>query len=457
MTSYKTVNPATGQTLKEFPEASPEEIEAALSASDAAYQSWQHSTLQTRSAVLNRVAEIYQERKDDLAKIISTEMGKPFRQAQGEIDIVSSIYAYYAAEGPGFLADETLSVSGGGTAVVRSAPVGSLLGIMPWNYPYYQVARFVAPNLMLGNTILLKHAPSCPQAALVVEEIFAEAGLPDGVYRNVFATNDQVADIIADPRNRGVSLTGSERAGSAVAELAGRHLKKCVLELGGSDAFILLDTDDLAKTAKTAAAGRIGNAGQACNSPKRFIVQEELYDGFVSALTDQIAKVQPGDPLDPNTRFGPLSSQDAADRLMEQIQDAIDKGATVHAGGKAVDSPGAFVEPTVLTGVTPQMRAYSEELFGPAAVVYQVSDEDEAVSLANSSPYGLGGAVWSQDTDRARAVADRLDTGMVWINGIAATQADLPFGGVKRSGIGRELGQYGMAEFVNKKLIRQEP
>ncbi|MGW8377927.1 NAD-dependent succinate-semialdehyde dehydrogenase [Streptomyces sp. ODS28] len=456
MTSYKTVNPATGQTLKEFPEATSAEIESALSASHAAYQSWRETPLETRSAVLRRVADIYQERKDDLAKIISTEMGKPFRQAQGEVDICSSIYRYYADEGPGFMEDETLSVSGGGSAVVRSVPIGSLLGIMPWNYPYYQVARFAGPNLMLGNTILLKHAPSCPQAALVMEEIFAEAGLPEGAYINVFATNDQVADIIADPRNQGVSLTGSERAGSAVAALAGKHLKKCVLELGGSDAFILLDTDDLAKTAKTAAAGRLGNAGQACNSPKRFIVQEELYDGFVSALTEQVAKVAPGDPLDPSTRFGPLSSQDAADRLMEQIQDAIDKGATVHAGGKAVDGPGAYVQPTVLTGVTPEMRAYSEELFGPAAVVYKVSDEDEAVELANSSAYGLGGAVWSQDTDRARKVADRLDTGMVWINGLAGTQADQPFGGVKRSGIGRELGKYGMAEFVNKKLIRQE-
>lgn len=338
MASYKTVNPATGELLKEFPTATSAEVESALAASYEAYRSWRLSPVGTRSAVLSRVAEIYQERKDELAKIIGTEMGKPFRQAQGEIDIVSSIYRYYATEGPGFLADEELSVSGG-TAVVRSAPVGSLLGIMPWNFPYYQVARFAAPNLMLGNTIILKHAPNCPQAALAMEQVFADASLPEGAYINIFATNDQVADIIADPRNQGVSLTGSERAGSAVAEIAGRHLKKCVLELGGSDAFILLDTDDLAKTAKLAAAGRMGNAGQACNSPKRFIVREDLYEGFVASLTEQVAKVTPGDPLDPSTRFGPLSSREAADRLMEQIQDAIDKGATVHVGGKAVDGP----------------------------------------------------------------------------------------------------------------------
>ncbi|GAB3564309.1 NAD-dependent succinate-semialdehyde dehydrogenase [Spelaeicoccus albus] len=456
MTTYKSVNPATGETLEEFPETTSADIEAALAKSDKAYHTWKTTSLDERAAVLNRVAEIFQERKDDLARLIGSEMGKPFAQAKGEVDIVSSIFRYYAENGASFMADEKLSVAGGGSAVVRKAPVGSLLGIMPWNYPYYQVARFAAPNLMLGNTVLLKHAPNCPQSALAIEQIFADAGLLDGAYINIFATNDQVADILADQRNQGVSLTGSERAGSAVAETAGRNLKKCVLELGGSDAFILLDTADLTKTAKMAAAGRLGNAGQACNSPKRFIVKDDLYDDFVSELTARISKVTPGDPADPSTTFGPLSSQAAADNLMAQIKDAIDKGATVHAGGKAVDGPGAYVEPTVLTDITPEMRAYQEELFGPAAVVYKVSTEDEAVDLANSSPYGLGGAVWSEDTDKARAVADRLDTGMVWINGLAGTQADLPFGGVKRSGIGRELGKYGMDEFVNKKLIREE-
>ncbi|MFD7297534.1 NAD-dependent succinate-semialdehyde dehydrogenase [Streptomyces sp. NPDC059897] len=454
MTAYKTVNPATGETLEEFPEATAKQIEAALADSHAAYQSWRTSPVETRSAVLRRVGEIYQERKDELARIISLEMGKPLAQAKGEVDIVTSIYEYYATQGPGFLADEELSVSGGGTATVRTAPLGSLLGIMPWNYPYYQVARFAAPNLMLGNTILLKHAPSCPQAALAMEQIFVDAGLPAGAYINVFATNDQVADIIADPRNQGVSLTGSERAGSAVAEIAGRNLKKCVLELGGSDAFILLDTEDVAKTARKAAGGRLGNAGQACNSPKRFLVQEGLYEDFVRELTASVARVEAGDPLEPDTKFGPLSSRAAADQLLEQIKDAVDKGATLHTGGARGEGPGAYVQPTVLTGITPEMRAYTEELFGPVAVVYPVADEDAAVELANSSPYGLGGAVWSGDVERAKRVADQLDTGMVWINGFAGTQADLPFGGVKRSGIGRELGKYGMAEFANKKLIR---
>ncbi|PRZ36592.1 succinate-semialdehyde dehydrogenase/glutarate-semialdehyde dehydrogenase [Antricoccus suffuscus] len=454
MTSYKVVNPATGETVKEYPEATDAEIQDALKRSDEAFKTWQNAPVGERSKVLARVAELYDERKEELARIIGREMGKPVAQGIGEVGIVGSIYNYYSTEGPGLMQDEVLSVSGGGEAVVRSAPLGSLLGIMPWNFPYYQVARFAAPNLMLGNTIILKHAPCCPESALAIEQIFKDAGLPEDAYINVFATNDQAADIIADPRNHGVSLTGSERAGAAVAEVAGRNLKKVVLELGGSDAFIVLDSPDVKKTAKIGAGWRAMNAGQACNAPKRFIVKDDLYDEFVETLTDQFSQIKPGDPLDPKTAFGPLSSQAAADGLMSQIQDAIDKGATVHTGGKPVDRPGAYIEPTVLTDVTPQMRAYSEELFGPAAVVYKVANEDEAVELANSSSYGLGGTVWSADLDKARAVADRLDTGMVFINAVGGTQADLPFGGVKRSGIGRELGKFGMDEFVNKKLVR---
>jgi succinate-semialdehyde dehydrogenase/glutarate-semialdehyde dehydrogenase len=454
--TYRSVNPATGATLVEFPTATDLDIRSFIASSHEAYQSWKTTPLSRRSIILHRVAQIYRERKNDLARIIGTEMGKPFRQAQREVDIVSTIYDYYADKGAEFMADEQLSVSGGGSAIIRKTPIGSLLGIMPWNYPYYQIARFAAPNLMLGNTIMLKHAPNCPQAALATEQIFTDALLPTGVYINIFATNEQVADILTDPRNQGVSLTGSERAGSVVAQIAGRNLKKCVLELGGSDPFIILDTDDIRRTAEKAAAGRLGNAGQACNSPKRFIVAEEIYEDFVQSLTDQIAETSPGDPLDPATRFGPMSSQEAAGTLLDQINDAISKGATLRTGGKAIEGQGAYVEPTVLTDITPGMRAYTEELFGPAAVVYRVADENEAVELANSSPYGLGGAVWSQDVGRANAVADRLNVGMVWINGFPTTQADLPFGGIKRSGIGRELGKYGMDEFVNKKLIRDE-
>jgi len=454
MSHYQSINPATGETIFEAPAASDEEIQTALKQAQTAFESWRHSAVGDRSEVLRRVAALYRERRQELAELISLEMGKPVSQALGEVGLVADIYEYYAEEGPGFMADEPLKVRGGGEAVVRSAPVGVLLGIMPWNYPYYQVARFAAPNLMLGNTILLKHAPSCPQSALAMEQIFRDAQLPEGAYVNVFATNEQVADIIADPRVQGVSLTGSERAGAAVAALAGQHLKKYVLELGGSDPFILLDSEDLNATVKAAVGGRMGNAGQACTASKRFIVVEDLYEEFVEKFTARMARIAPGNPLDPATRFGPLSSRAAAEGLVEQINDAVSKGATLHTGGHLVDGPGAYVEPTVLTGVEPGMRAYTEELFGPAAVVYKVADAEEAIELANSSPYGLGGAVFSADVEKAKDVADRLDTGMVFINSVADTQADLPFGGVKRSGVGRELASFGMQEFVNKKLIR---
>ena len=454
MTAYKSVNPSTGETLQEFPTATDGEIRQAIDSAHAAFTHWRAEPVENRSKVLSRVAELYRERSDELAALIALEMGKPLREAKGEVALSANIYEYYATEGPGFMADEQLDPRGGGSAVVRTLPVGALLGIMPWNYPYYQVARFAAPNLMLGNTVLLKHANNCPQSALAMEQIFADAGVPSGAYTNIFATNEQAADIIADPRIQGVSLTGSERAGAAVAEVAGRNLKKYVLELGGSDPFIVLDSEDLDATVKAAVAGRMGNTGQACNAAKRFIVVEDLYEEFVEKFTARMAAIEPGDPLQQETRFGPLSSQSAADGLLEQIRDAVERGATLRTGGGRIDRPGSYVQPTVLTDVTEDMRAFSEELFGPAAVIYKVANADEAVELANNSPFGLGGAVFSTDEGRALEVADRLETGMVWINGTSGTQEDLPFGGVKRSGVGRELARYGMAEFVNRKLIR---
>ena len=335
--------------------------------------------------MLLRVAELYKERIDDLAALITREMGKPTREAKGEIQLVISIYRYYAEQGPALLEDVPLSPRAGGTALVRKEPVGPLLGIMPWNFPYYQVARLAAPNLMVGNTIILKHAPQCPESALAMEQIFHDAGLLDGAYINVFATNSQIADMIADPRVSGVSVTGSERAGAAVAEVAGRNLKKVVLELGGSDPFIVLDSDDVTKTVQAAVGARMLNAGQACNAAKRIIVVGDLYSEFVDQFSAAMAALHPGDPADPASDFGPLSSEGAAELLMGQIRDAVDKGATLRTGGQRLDRPGAFVEPTVLTDVTPQMRAYREELFGPAAVVYRVADASEAIELANSS------------------------------------------------------------------------
>src|SRR4051794_27588263 len=453
MSDYRVTNPATGVVESEFDTATEAEIESALARSHAAYSELGRTTLAERAAVLHRVADLYLERIDELALLITREMGKTTAEAVGEIEYVADIYRYYADQGPTLLADEQLESASDGTALIRKAPIGALLGIMPWNYPYYQVARFAGPNLMVGNTILLKHAPQCPESALATEQIFADAGLTPGAYINLFATNDQVAETIADPRVAGVSVTGSERAGTAVAALAGANLKKVVLELGGSDAFIVLDTDDVAGVAKDAAEARMENAGQACNAAKRFIVADRIYDEFVEEFTAAMAAWTTGDPSDEKTKFGPLSSEAAAAGLMAQVQDAIDKGATVRTGGRRVVGQGAFVEPTVLTDVTPQMRAYREELFGPVAVVYRVGDVDEAVTLANDTPFGLGGVVYHSDPAVALDVADRLDTGMVWINAPEGGGPELPFGGTKRSGVGRELGPYGIDEFVNRKLI----
>jgi succinate-semialdehyde dehydrogenase / glutarate-semialdehyde dehydrogenase len=450
---YKVVNPATGETEREFPTATDEQVEEVLARASASYPEWRRSSRSDRAAILNRVADLYEERRDDLAALITREMGKTTTDALDEVDFSASIYRYYANNAEDLLKDELLPSETPGQAWVRKSPIGALLGIMPWNYPYYQVARFAGPNLMIGNTIVLKHAPQCPESALAMEQIFHDAGVPVDAYINVFVTNEQAATMIADPRIAGVSVTGSERAGTAVAAVAGQNLKKVVLELGGSDPFIVLSTNDLQQVVQDAVLARMENAGQACNAAKRMIVIDDVYDAFVDEFTKAMAAQTTGDPTDPATNYGPLSSEQAAQNLMAQIDDAVSKGAVVRTGGHRVDRPGAFVEATVLTDVTPQMRAYREELFGPAAVVYKVSSADEAIELANSSPYGLGGAIYSTDVPAALDLADRLDTGMVWINEPEGGGADLPFGGTKRSGVGRELGPLGIDEFVNKKLI----
>ncbi|WP_067858359.1 NAD-dependent succinate-semialdehyde dehydrogenase [Nocardia shimofusensis] len=454
MSDYATTDPATGEVLARFPEAADAEIDDALAASKTAYDDWRRVPSPERAALLRRVARLYRDKSEKLAALLTLEMGKPITQARGEVALSAAIYEYYADNAETFLADEPLTFSGTGTAVVRTEPIGPLLGVMPWNYPYYQVARFAAPNLVLGNTILLKHAQICPQSALAIAEVFAEAGAPESVYRNLFASNEQVARIIADPRVQGVSLTGSERAGAAVAEVAGRHLKKYVLELGGSDPFLVLDAADLEQTVAAAVGNRMGNAGQACTASKRFIVLDEIYDEFLDAFVSAMRDQRPGDPTDPATTFGPLSSRRARDDLARQVDEAVAQGATVATGGRPVEGPGAYYEATVLTDVTPDMRVYREELFGPVAVVYRVPSVDAAVELANDSPYGLAAAVFGADAQLAAEVADRLETGMVWINGTSRSAPDLPFGGVKRSGVGRELSHYGIAEFANKKLIR---
>jgi succinate-semialdehyde dehydrogenase / glutarate-semialdehyde dehydrogenase len=454
---YKVVNPATGETESEFPTATDEQVQDVLARASTAYASWRKTSKTDRAAMLHRVADLYEERRDALAALITREMGKTTADALGEVDFVASIYRYYADNGEDLLKDELLPSDTPGEAWVRKSPIGALLGIMPWNYPYYQVARFAGPNLMIGNTVVLKHAPQCPESALAMEQIFGDAGLPADAYINVFISNEQAAEMIADVRIAGVSVTGSERAGTAVAAIAGLNLKKVVLELGGSDPFIVLSTNDLQQVVADAVMARMENAGQACNAAKRMIVIDDVYDEFVEEFTKAMSELKTGEPTDPDTNFGPLSSEQAAQNLMAQIDDAVSKGAVVRTGGRRLDRPGSFVEATVLTDVTPDMRAFSEELFGPAAVVYRVSSADEAIELANSSAYGLGGAIYSTDVPAALELADQLDTGMVWINEPEGGGADLPFGGTKRSGVGRELGPLGIDEFVNKKLIHSPP
>lgn len=451
--TYRVVNPATGETLETFPFASDAEVQAALAATAQAYASWRTVPIEERAEVARRVGALFAERADELAALATTEMGKPLSEAKGEAEFCTEIFDYFANEGPGLAADQPITTFGGGRAVVQKLPIGPLLGIMPWNYPFYQVARFVAPNLVLGNTMILKHAESVPTSALAIAQLMADAGVPEGVYVNLFASHDQVEQIIADPRIQGVSLTGSERAGSVVASIAGRHLKKCVLELGGSDPYVILDTDDVASAAALAWETRVSNTGQACNSNKRMIVMDDIYDEFVGSLADLALDLVPGDPAEEAAgTYSPLSSRAAAERLHEQVQDAVAKGATLHVGGQLADDDTAYYAPAVLTGVTPEMRAYTEELFGPVAVVYKVDSDEQALALANDSAYGLGGAVFSTDAERAARIASELEVGMSNVNLPAGEGAEIPFGGVKRSGFGRELGPLGMDEFVNKRV-----
>lgn len=442
---YAVVDPATGDVVKEYPTATDEQIDAALSAAAEAHRTWSKSTtVAQRAELIRKVAALHNERKDELAKIIQREMGKPLDQSVGEVEFSAAIYEFYADNAEKFLADEPIDLlEGDGSALIRRSSIGVLLGIMPWNYPYYQVARFAGPNLVLGNTIVLKHAPQCPESAAALQQIFDDAGYPKGAYVNVYATNEQIADAIADPRVQGVSLTGSERAGAAVAEIAGRNLKKVVLELGGSDPFILLSSDDLDATVEAAVDGRFENTGQACNAAKRIIVAESVYDEFLDKFTAKVLAKAEG--------LAPLSSVAAAERLDEQVKRAVDAGASLTSEGQR---NGAFFPPGVLTGLSPDSPAAKEELFGPVATVYKVSSEEEAVELANDTPFGLGSYVFTTDAEQAKRVADKIDAGMVFVNAVGAEGAELPFGGVKRSGFGRELGRFGIDEFVNKKLIR---
>src|SRR5918993_94441 len=453
MSLYAVVNPATGETVREYPTISDDDLRDAIGRAEQAMRDWSAQTsVEDRAQLVRRVGELHAEQRGRSAEIIVRERGKPVEQALAELDFTAAIYGSCVDNAPSWRAEEPIELlEGEGSAFIRRNPYGVLLGIMPWNFPYYQVARFAGPNLAIGNAVLLKHAPQCPESAEAMQEIYDEAGFPTGAYNNIRASNEQIEWVIADPRVRGVSLTGSERAGAAVAEIAGRNLKKVVLELGGSDPFILLSTDDLDEAVENAVAARVDNTGQSCNAAKRFIVVDDLYEPFLEKFTAAITSVEPGDPTKAETEIGPLSSSGATERLAEQLERALEHGAKLVAGG---EHEGNFFKTTVLTDITPENPARHEEFFGPVAQVYRAGDEEEAVALANDTPYGLGSYVMTTDVEQAKRVAERIEAGMVFVNLVGADGAELPFGGVKNSRFGRELGRYGIDEFVNKKLIR---
>jgi succinate-semialdehyde dehydrogenase/glutarate-semialdehyde dehydrogenase len=451
--SIQTVNPNTNKVVKSFEEMSDKAVDAAVAQAEKAYTSWRKTTYEQRAVVLHKVASLMREKKEQLATLITLEMGKLFAQAEGEVILSANIIDYYADHAKEFLGDKHLSPEHG-KAIIRHSPIGVLFGVEPWNFPLYQVARFAAPNIMIGNTVLVKHASIVPQCGIAIEDLFKEAGAPVGLYTNLLISGKRASALVADERIKGVSLTGSEEAGASIAAEAGKHLKKSVLELGGSDAFIILEDADIDKAVEWAVVGRLNNNGECCVASKRFIAVESIADEFLSKFKNKLSAIVVGDPMDPKTQLGPLSSEAAAVQLADQVNKAVAEGAKIVLGGKRPDRPGAFMEPTILTDIKPGMAVYHEELFGPVAAFYRVKDEQAAIDLANDSPFGLGGSVFTKDVKRGEHVADQIDTGMVFINHPTWTQADLPFGGTKRSGYGRELSELGIDEFVNKKLIR---
>ncbi len=453
--AYQSTNPYNGEVVKTFDEINDAQLQTKIEvAQDCFDQVWRHKSFAERKAVLTRAAAIMRERTQEFAELITIEMGKLIAQSQGEVKLSAAILDYYAENAEAFLAPEKLSTSRG-DAVVESSPIGVLFGVEPWNFPYYQIVRFAAPNLMAGNVVMVKHASNVPQCALAFERLLEEAGAPVGAYTNLFISKDQVAQVIDNDRIRAVALTGSEAAGAVVAQRAGKNLKKSTLELGGSDAFIVLDDADLDKAVKHAVSGRMGNSGQACTASKRIIVVEALAEQFLEKFQTAMKSFEPGDPLDAKTTLAPLSSMQALETLQGQVDVAVAHGARLLTGGKRIDGhAGAFMQPTILTNLKADNPAYMQEFFGPVALFFRVPDEAAAVALANDSPFGLGGSVFTQDVERGKRVARQIDTGMVFINSAAVSTPDLPFGGVKNSGYGRELSGAGIQEFVNKKLIR---
>jgi succinate-semialdehyde dehydrogenase/glutarate-semialdehyde dehydrogenase len=451
--SYQTINPASGEVLQSFPDISNAALETVLKNAQSAYEIWRHKSYAERAKIIGKAAELLHEQAETFAHTMTLEMGKRISEARGEVEFSSRILAYYAKNAARFLAPVKLNPTRG-EAHMESSPIGVLFAVEPWNFPYYQLARVAGPHLMAGNTMVVKHSSNVPRCALAFEKLLLDAGAPKGLYTNVFVSHAQTETLIADPRIKGVALTGSVEAGRMIAAGAGKAVKISSMELGGADAFIVLEDADMEHAVKWAVWGRMYNAGQTCCASKRFIVVESVADKFLAHFKTALAALHAGDPMEEKTTLGPLSSEAALLTLLDQVQVAVKNGAIVALGGKRIDRKGAYMEPTILTHVTPQNPAFRDEFFGPVAMFFRVKDEDAAIALANDSDFGLGGSVFTKDVARGQRVASRVETGMMFINNIDWTDPELPFGGIKDSGYGRELGDMGIQEFVNKKLVR---
>jgi len=450
---YESVNPFDGKTLKTFLEFTDPQLEQKLATAQACYDIWRLKSYAERAVVVAKASKLMQAQVDRFARLATLEMGKRIDEARGEVQFSADILGYYAKNAERFLAPVQLKPSIG-RAHMESSPIGVIFCVEPWNFPFYQLARVAGPHLMAGNVLVVKHAGIVPQCAIEFEKLWVEAGAPPGLYTNLLITHEQSNRVVDDPRIKGVALTGSVAAGKSIAARAGANVKISSMELGGSDAFIVLEDADLEHTVKWAVWGRMYNAGLTCCAAKRFIVVEALADKFLEKFRTALAALKPGDPLDEKTTLGPLSTESALVQLLGQVDAAVSNGAKLVLGGKRIDRPGSFMEPTILTNVTPENPAFREEFFGPVALFFRVKNEDEAIALANDSDFGLGGSVFTKDEARGARVASRVETGMMFVNNISWSDAELPFGGIKDSGYGRELGDMGIQEFVNKKLVR---
>jgi len=451
--AYQSINPNSGKVLKSFEHMSPAQLEKALAAADAGFRIWKHKSYAERALVVNKAAAMLRAHVDDFAKLETLEMGKRINEARAEVTFSADILAYYAQHAEAFLAPTKLHPKTG-EAHMESSPLGMLFCVEPWNFPYYQLARVAGAQLMAGNVLLVKHAGCVPQCATAFEKLLHDAGAPVGVYTNLLISYEQSDRVIDDPRIKGVALTGSLEAGRSVAARAGQNLKKSTMELGGSDAFIVLEDADLDKTIPWAVWGRMYNAGQTCCAAKRFIVLDKVADTFLAKFKTALEALKPGDPMLEATTLGPLSTEAALVKLLAQVDAAVKAGARLLMGGKRIERPGSFMQATILTDIQPDNPAFRDEFFGPVVSFYRVKNEEEAIALANDSDFGLGGSVWTKDEARGRRIASRIDTGMIFVNNIDWADAELPFGGIKHSGYGRELGNLGIQEFVNKKLVR---